>query len=117
MDKNGKTLYTRGHPKRQIFDEKKAFILTELLTGMFDESLNGYMSVTGSPIIDQLSRPYAGKSGTTESDSWMIGYSPEIVTGIWTGYDDNRELERVREKNMPKKSGPSLWKKHIKIYQ
>ena len=109
VDKNGKTLYTRGHPKRQIFDEKKTFILTELLTGMFDESLNGYMSVTGSPIIDQLSRPYAGKSGTTESDSWMIGYSPEIVTGIWTGYDDNRELERVREKKYAKE----IWAKFM----
>src|SRR5699024_6907223 len=102
-DRKGKVLYERDHHKgEQILDNKQTFILTHLLTGMFDSSLDGYMSVTGATIADQLHRVYAGKSGTTDSDSWMIGYSPDLVTGIWTGYDDNRAIEKVKENTYAK---------------
>lgn len=98
MDPSGKVLYKRDHNSgEQILDPQTTFVLTQLMTGMFDRSLNGYMSVTGSTVADKLSRPYAGKSGSTDSDSWMIGYSPDLVTGIWTGYDDNRQMEKVAE--------------------
>src|SRR5699024_4633718 len=81
----------------QILDPKQTFILTHLMTGMFDTTLNGYMAVTGSTITDQLTRTYAGKSGSTDGDSWVIGYSPSLVTGVWTGYDNNRPIEVVKE--------------------
>ncbi|HEX6594775.1 MAG TPA: PBP1A family penicillin-binding protein [Bacillota bacterium] len=94
----GKTIFKRKRSTgKNVLDRKKTFILTDLMTGMFDPELNGYMEVTGSPITDKLTRTYAGKSGTTTSDSWMIGYSPSLVTGIWTGYDDNRPITIVRE--------------------
>lgn len=102
-DRKGKVLFERDHDEgKQILDRKNTFILTQLLTGMFDSSLDGYMSVTGSTIADQLHHAYAGKSGTTDSDSWMVGYSPDLVTGIWTGYDDNRQIEKVNENTYAK---------------
>ncbi|MEN1967598.1 transglycosylase domain-containing protein [Lentibacillus sp. N15] len=98
VDRNDKVLYTRDDTSgEQILDPQQTFILTQLMTGMFDRSLDGYMAVTGSTVANQLSRPYAGKSGTTDSDSWMIGYSPDLVTGVWSGYDDNRHMEKVKE--------------------
>lgn len=98
MDRHGTILYERDDKDHeQILDPVHTFIMNHLLTGMFDQALDGYMSVTGSTIADQLTRPYAGKSGTTNSDSWMIGYSPTLVSGIWTGYDDNRPMENVAE--------------------
>lgn len=103
IDRNGRVLYERkAADGKQILDPNKAFILTHLMTGMFDRRLNSYMEVTGSSIIDKISHNYAGKSGTTDSDSWMIGFSPEIVTGVWTGYDDNRPLTRISEKTIAK---------------
>ncbi|HEY4600769.1 MAG TPA: PBP1A family penicillin-binding protein [Cerasibacillus sp.] len=102
-DRHGNVIYTQSSSKDLILDKKKAFILTELLTGMFDEQLDGYMPVTGTPILNQLTRPYAGKSGTTEFDSWMIGFSPELVTGVWIGYDDNQPLTRPTEKQYAKR--------------
>ena len=33
------------------------------------------------------------KSGTTATDSWTVGYTPNLVMSIWIGYDDNREIE------------------------
>ncbi len=64
---------------------------------MFDETLNGYTSVTGANVNNQLTDIYAGKSGTTDFDSWMVGYSPVVSTGIWVGYDDHREMTNVAE--------------------
>ncbi|WP_339226480.1 transglycosylase domain-containing protein [Oceanobacillus sp. FSL K6-2867] len=96
-DRNGKVVYEHEDTSEQVLDPKKAFILTHLMTGMFDVEMNGYTSVTGASISKELSRLYAGKSGTTDSDSWMIGYSPSLVTGIWVGYDDNRNMELVAE--------------------
>ncbi|WP_084268787.1 transglycosylase domain-containing protein [Oceanobacillus damuensis] len=103
LDRNGKTVYERKQGEaEQVLDPKTAFILTHLMTGMFDVELNGYTAVTGSSISDQLTRVYAGKSGTTNSDSWMIGYSPSLVTTIWTGYDDNRPMQIVSETSYAK---------------
>jgi len=103
VDRNGKTVYERVEQDGEIvLDPKNAFILTHLLTGMFDRELDGYMAVTGATIADHLTRPYAGKSGTTSSDSWMIGYSPSVVTGVWVGYDDNRPMEITQEKDYAK---------------
>src|SRR5699024_88583 len=93
VDQYGRTVFERKNEAgQQEFDPVYTFILTNLMTGMFDRALDGYMAVTGSTIADQLTHLYAGKSGTTNSDSWMIGYSPTLVTGIWTGYDDNRKF-------------------------
>lgn len=102
-DNKGKAVYERKETEqKQVLDENKAFLLTHLMQGMFDRRLNGYMEVTGSSIIDKISHRYAGKSGTTDSDSWMIGYSPKIVTGVWTGYDDNRPMQLTSEKAIAK---------------
>lgn len=101
---DGKILYEKKPEKnKQIFDEKKSFLLAHLMTGMFDRRLNGYMEVTGSSIIDRLPlHDYAGKSGTTSADSWMIGFSPKLVAGVWLGYDDNRAIKKYEEKALAK---------------
>src|SRR5699024_2607698 len=76
---------------------KKTYILRDLLPGMFDPELNGYMNAIGSAITDKLTRGYAGEVGTLTSDSRMIDYSHSIVTGIRTGYDDTRTLTKLPE--------------------
>lgn len=102
---NGRVLYEKERlDLRSILNRRKAFILIQLMSGMFDRRLNGYMEVTGSSIIDQLHHDYAGKSGTTKFDSWMIGFSPKLVTGVWVGFDDNRPLQKGSEKALAKQA-------------
>ena len=100
----GEVIYEAPTIQDTVLDSNQAFILTSMLTGIFNKDLNGYATVTGSSLIPKLSRQYAGKSGTTETDSWMIGYSPELVTGVWTGYDQGKKListtERMYAKNI-----------------
>ncbi|WP_010099503.1 transglycosylase domain-containing protein [Ornithinibacillus scapharcae] len=103
LDPNGRVVYEREKvDDSPVLNPKSAFILTQLMTGIFDESLNGYMSVTGISMADKLSRTYAGKTGSTDTDSWMIGYSPSLVAGIWTGYDNNRTITSVPERSYSK---------------
>ncbi len=44
----------------------------------------------------ELNRPASGKTGTTDDnrDAWFIGYTPQLVTGVWVGYDNLRRLGR-----------------------
>lgn len=104
VDQDGKTVYERRKnlSLKQILDPKKSFVMTHLLTGMFNPTFNDYMQVTGTSIIDKVSQQYAGKSGTTSYDRWMIGYSPSLTTGVWVGYDDHRPMEKVAETNYAK---------------
>jgi len=46
--------------------------------------------------VRALQRPCAGKTGTTNDvrDAWFIGYTPDVVTGVWVGYDDLSPLGR-----------------------
>lgn len=109
-NQHNKIIYEKkAEQPMQVFNHNKIFILTQLMAGMFDRRLNGYMEVTGSSLIDQLSHEYAGKSGTTETDSWMIGFSAKNVTGVWTGYDNNKPIERLQDKAIAKQ----LWAKTI----
>ena len=62
-------------------------------------------------MLPKLSRTYAGKSGSTETDSWMIGFTPQIVTGVWVGYDQPKSISNVAEQGYAKKYGPIRWKK------
>ncbi|QGQ48382.1 transglycosylase domain-containing protein [Metabacillus sediminilitoris] len=99
---NGDVIYKAEKNKEQILNEQAAFVTTHMMTGMFDPKLNGYTSVTGQSIANTLTRDYAGKSGSTSTDSWMIGFSPQIVAGVWTGYDKGKSIDLVQERGYSK---------------
>ena len=89
-DPNDQVIYKQSFDLgEQVLDERITFILNQLLTGMFDPNLSDYLAVTGGSISGDLTGDYAGKSGSTTTDNWMIGYSPDLIVGVWTGYDDN----------------------------
>ena len=101
-DYNGNVIYEKEEENEKVLDPAKAYVMTQMMTGIFDPKLNGYAKVTGSTVINDITRPYAGKSGSTETDSWMIGYSPQLVTAVWAGYDMGKPIELVAEKTYAK---------------
>lgn len=101
-DAQGNIIYKHNYKPEQWLDEKSAFVTAHMMTGMFDRKLNGYASVTGSPMIDKKTREYAGKSGSTNTDNWMIGFSPQLVTAVWTGYDEGKTIDKTQEKTYAK---------------
>ncbi len=101
-DYNGNVIFEKENRPKKVLDPAKAYVMTQMLTGIFDKKLNGYAKVTGSTVIKDITRPYAGKSGSTETDSWMIGYSPELVAAVWAGYDVGKPINLVAEKTYAK---------------
>jgi penicillin-binding protein 1A len=70
----------------QVMDPITAYQITLMLQGVVQ---NG----TGSA-VSALGRPLAGKTGTTNDyrSAWFVGYSPNLVAGVFIGFDDNRSL-------------------------
>lgn len=93
VDANGKLLFENNNENFQKYDSSTCYILTETMTNMFDNNLSLNISVTGAALKTMLSQKYAGKSGSTNTDNWMIGYNNNLLVGVWCGYDDNRVIE------------------------
>ncbi|MED3646468.1 penicillin-binding protein 1A [Halalkalibacterium halodurans] len=103
VDRDGNVLYEQMPETEQTLDPRLTFIMADLMTAMFDPSLNDYMSVTGSSVNHLVNRPVAGKSGSTSTDSWMVGFTPQLVTGVWIGYDQSETLNHGTEGQVAKR--------------
>ncbi|QRK13148.1 PBP1A family penicillin-binding protein [Archangium violaceum] len=70
-------------PGEQVMSPETGFILTSMLRGVVQEG-------TGAP-AQRLGKPAAGKTGTTNDsfDTWFAGYTRDLVTVTWVGYDKN----------------------------
>ena len=104
-DKNGKVIYNKENKKKKeerVLLESDAFILSHLMTGMFDPTFNDYSPATGVSIRAKLTRPYAAKSGTTNTDQYLIGYSPQLTAGVWNGYDQGKQVSDAQAKQVTK---------------
>ncbi|MGN1400474.1 MAG: transglycosylase domain-containing protein [Bacillus sp. (in: firmicutes)] len=98
----GEVIYKSPAEFDMELDSDYAFIMSNMLKGVFNEKLNGHSTVTGASIAPRLTREYSGKSGSTKTDSWMIGYTPGLVAGVWTGYDHGKLIEGKNEKQYAK---------------
>jgi len=85
-DSEGRLLEKYRPEQKLVLDQKIAFLITYLLEGVTQ-------SGTGR-IARSLNRPVATKTGTTDdySDAWFIGYTPELVAGVWVGYDNRQTI-------------------------
>lgn len=66
-----------------------AFVVAHMMTSVVQE---------GTAIrARQLDRPLAGKTGTTNQsrNAWFAGFSPELVSVVWVGFDDNQSMGRL----------------------
>ena len=103
-DSKGNIIYENKVDKgTQVIDEANAFLLTDMMTGIFDGNLSDYSSATGLSMRNKMTHTYAGKSGTTNTDQWMFGYSPSLTAGVWNGYDINKTLVGQTEVNATKR--------------
>ncbi|SDH89497.1 penicillin-binding protein, 1A family [Alteribacillus persepolensis] len=102
-DSQGNVLMEQKQETKQVLDPKKSYVLTDMMQSMFDLSLDSYTSATGASIAHLIDRPLAGKSGSTDYDSWMVGSSPQLTTAVWVGYDDNREMNHAQEGQVSKR--------------
>lgn len=72
--------------REQIADERTAYQMVSILEGVVQHGTAAKLA--------KLGRPLAGKTGTTNKskDTWFVGFSPDLVVGVFVGFDDPRSL-------------------------
>lgn len=92
-DMDGNVLYEFKNPKELILNKNTVYILNELLANSYSSEFIDYNYPTCINIAAKMSKKYAIKTGTTNTDHLIFGYNKDAILGIWMGYDDNRETE------------------------
>lgn len=86
-DASGRVLYEAKPAKsEQVVEPSAAYVLTHLMESVFETG------GTGNRVSNEIKRPVAGKTGTTSTDAWLVGFTPELSTAVWVGYDKGKTL-------------------------
>ncbi len=93
VDNEGNVLYEENFDNEEVLNSSTVFILNNLLTSTYDSAFIDYNYPTVIKVAPKLTRKYAVKSGTTLTDSLTVGYTPNLLTLVWAGYDDNQEIQ------------------------
>jgi penicillin-binding protein 1A len=94
--------------QEQLMKPTTAYLTTSLLQGVVEEP-----GGTGGA-ARALGRPVAGKTGTTNGyyDAWFIGFTPDIATGVWVGFDEEHSLGRGE---VGGKAALPIWLEYMKF--
>lgn len=91
-DSDGNVLYEYKNEVDAILNPNLTYILNEMLTYTYDSSFIDYNYPTLISLLPKISNKYSIKTGTTDTDVWVIGYNKNAVLSIWNGYDNNIKL-------------------------
>jgi len=107
IDHLGREIYQyRPEPKLSVFSEWTAHQMSQML---HHATIHGTGKQANWPGNSHF---IGGKTGTTTNskDAWFIGFSPELVTGVWVGHDDNTPMDGESGGSSPAK----IWSQFIK---
>ena len=74
--------------REQVLDPMTTYQITSIMEGVIQRGT--------AAVLNEVKKPIAGKTGTTndEKDAWFIGFTPDLVVGVYMGYDKPRHLGR-----------------------
>jgi 1A family penicillin-binding protein len=92
-DSSGKTLYEYRQASAQVADPRLVYQITSILSD--DKARQPTYGANSALVLPN--RPAAVKTGTTDEyrDSWVVGYTPDLVAGVWVGNTDNTPMKDV----------------------
>lgn len=87
-DDNGNVLWRADDSAERVLDEGVAFLVLSMMRDVVDHGTGAAVRSTGFAL------PAAGKTGTTNDskDTWFIGLTPDLVAGVWLGFDRPVEI-------------------------
>ena len=82
-DRFGREIYRTPDLERPVVSEATAYLMTSMMADVIDRGTANTARSAGFRMAA------AGKTGTSQSyaDAWFVGYTPQLVTGVWFGYD------------------------------
>jgi penicillin-binding protein 1B len=88
VDAEGEVLDRKAIHFDRKFDPEETYLVTSALRGAVDRGTGQSLRRLG------FTGPVAGKTGTSNDfrDAWFIGYTPDLLVGVWVGFDDGASL-------------------------
>src|SRR6202163_1206080 len=85
----------KNQPEPQLVDRREQ-VLDSMTAYQITSMMEGVVQGGTATVMREVGKPIAGKTGTTndEKDVWFIGFSPDLVVGLYLGYDKPRSLGR-----------------------
>lgn len=99
---DGATLFEALPEPTRVVSAPVAFVVTDMLRDVVRRG-------TGRQVGRALpGRPVAGKTGTTNdyNDAWFLGYTPQIATGVWVGFD---QLKTLGKRETGARAAAPIW--------
>ena len=91
-DIDGNVLYEHEDKNRLVINPNYTYILNEMMTSTTNDAYVDYTTPTALNIASILTHKYALKTGSTNTDYWIVGYNPDRLMMMWMGYDNNKEV-------------------------
>lgn len=91
-DIDGNILYEHEDKNRLVINPNYTYILNEMMTSTTNDAYVDYTTPTALNIASTLTHKYALKTGSTNTDYWIVGYNPDRLMMMWMGYDNNKEV-------------------------
>lgn len=101
---------TSGEPIYERSVSGSGSIINGSVVGMMNTMLKNVVD-NGTGRAAKIGRSVAGKTGTTSDyrDAWFMGFSAELVTGVWVGNDDNTPMKKVTGGMLP----AHIWRQYM----
>ncbi|MEO6945311.1 MAG: penicillin-binding protein 1A [Nitrobacter sp.] len=86
----------KNQPEPQLIDHREQ-VLDSMTAYQITSMMEGVVQAGTATVMREVGKPIAGKTGTTndQKDAWFIGFSPDLVIGVYMGYDKPRNLGRT----------------------
>ena len=100
---DGRAIFVRDQsPPTGVYDMAKASIMVKMMKKVVE---------IGTAKRAAFGRPAAGKTGTSQNwrDAWFVGFTPDYVTGVWVGNDDDKPMNKVVGGDIP----ASIWRRFM----
>src|SRR6267378_930490 len=95
-DRDGNILYQSTVKREQVMDPEHSWLMLDMLRDVMrcQPGTGPNRCGTAAGAAAGLRVPMGGKTGTTDdyTDAWFVGFTPEIVAGIWVGYDATQRI-------------------------
>lgn len=103
-DLDGNILYKHEVKNELVINPNYTYILNEMMTSTTNDAYVDYTTPTALNISSDLTHKYALKTGSTNTDYWIVGYNPDILMLMWMGYDNNLSVS-----SSIRNSAKSIW--------
>lgn len=92
-DMDGNVLYEHKQKHNYVLNSNDVFILNEMMTNTTNSKFSSYTTPTALSLASRMSRKYALKTGTTNTDAWSVGYNPDLLMLVWVGNDEAKDID------------------------